>query len=782
MGFRLRLASLFVAVLAIVQALTALLVYEVTRREVIAEGTRQLTEAAGTFVRQLDDVSERVAESVRVLALDFALRSAIAEHDHGTVLSVLRNHGRRVGAGRMFLINLDRTIESDIADPSLEGRPFPYPDLLDKALEQPAASVVALGANAYWMVVVPVLAPVPIGFIAAGIPIDDQLLARMQGASALPKAIELVTSTGTGPWSVVARGVAPVSLAASLLGSARALPGAPAMVDVDDRDYVALAVRLDESERGSPMAAVLGYSLDDALRPYRRVAYAWAILLAVGLVFGLIGAAVIARGVSRPIEALAANAQRIEGGDYTPPPRLERNDEIGHLSAAFASMARAIGEREERIRFQADHDIATGLPNRLAADRAIDQSLSSNAGGALLAVGMARLPEIVKTMGHGIADRLMRHAAECVSRTAGGAGVARIGDTVLSVWMEGADQNGAITLAFRILDGLREPYREADLAIDAAPAVGIALHPQHGPKAELLAQRAEVALFAALGSEEPVIVYDPATDPHRPERLSLMGDLLQAIEHDQLRLFFQPKVNLANRAIDSVEALVRWPHPVRGLVPPDAFIGLAEETGNIRPLTRWVLATGAAQGREWAARGWNMRIAVNVSVRDLGDATLPDRIDQLLAVHHIQPERLMLEITESAVMGEPDAAIRVLKRLAERGIDLAIDDFGVGQSSFAYLRRLPVRELKIDQTFIRRLAEDEEDQTIVRSIVELGHRLGYRVTAEGVEDERAFEFLGRIGCDHAQGYFISKPVATGDFDAFIAAGRYPVAAYGMEAV
>jgi len=653
---------------------------------------------------------------------------------------------------------------------------------LDKALEQPAASVVALGANAYWMVVVPVLAPVPIGFIAAGIPIDDQLLARMQGASALPKAIELVTSTGTGPWSVVARGVAPVSLAASLLGSARALPGAPAMVDVDDRDYVALAVRLDESERGSPMAAVLGYSLDDALRPYRRVAYAWAILLAVGLVFGLIGAAVIARGVSRPIEALAANAQRIEGGDYTPPPRLERNDEIGHLSAAFASMARAIGEREERIRFQADHDIATGLPNRLAADRAIDQSLSSNAGGALLAVGMARLPEIVKTMGHGIADRLMRHAAECVSRTAGGAGVARIGDTVLSVWMEGADQNGAITLAFRILDGLREPYREADLAIDAAPAVGIALHPQHGPKAELLAQRAEVALFAALGSEEPVIVYDPATDPHRPERLSLMGDLLQAIEHDQLRLFFQPKVNLANRAIDSVEALVRWPHPVRGLVPPDAFIGLAEETGNIRPLTRWVLATGAAQGREWAARGWNMRIAVNVSVRDLGDATLPDRIDQLLAVHHIQPERLMLEITESAVMGEPDAAIRVLKRLAERGIDLAIDDFGVGQSSFAYLRRLPVRELKIDQTFIRRLAEDEEDQTIVRSIVELGHRLGYRVTAEGVEDERAFEFLGRIGCDHAQGYFISKPVATGDFDAFIAAGRYPVAAYGMEAV
>jgi EAL domain-containing protein (putative c-di-GMP-specific phosphodiesterase class I) len=213
------------------------------------------------------------------------------------------------------------------------------------------------------------------------------------------------------------------------------------------------------------------------------------------------------------------------------------------------------------------------------------------------------------------------------------------------------------------------------------------------------------------------------------------------------------------------------------LVPPDAFIGLAEETGNIRRLTRWVLATGAAQGREWASRGWNMRIAVNVSVRDLGDAELPRRVDQLLAIHGIPPERLMLEITESAVMGEPDAAIHVLKQLADRGIDLAIDDFGVGQSSFAYLRRLPVRELKIDQTFIRRLGEDAEDQTIVRSIVELGHRLGYRVTAEGVEDERAFDYLASIGCNHAQGFFIAKPLEVSAFDGFIGAGRWPVGDY-----
>jgi EAL domain-containing protein (putative c-di-GMP-specific phosphodiesterase class I) len=219
----------------------------------------------------------------------------------------------------------------------------------------------------------------------------------------------------------------------------------------------------------------------------------------------------------------------------------------------------------------------------------------------------------------------------------------------------------------------------------------------------------------------------------------------------------------------------------RGMVPPGAFVGLAEETGNIRKLTRWALATGAAQGREWAQKGWTMKVAVNVSARDLADTDLPRRIDVLLALHGLPSHRLMLEITESAVMGEPDAAIQVLKSLADRGIDLAIDDFGVGQSSFSYLRRLPVRELKIDQTFIRKLGDDREDRTIVRSIVELGHRLGYRVTAEGVEDVRAFEYLTEVGCDHAQGFYIAKALAPQEFDHFATTALWPVARAEEEA-
>jgi EAL domain-containing protein (putative c-di-GMP-specific phosphodiesterase class I) len=236
-----------------------------------------------------------------------------------------------------------------------------------------------------------------------------------------------------------------------------------------------------------------------------------------------------------------------------------------------------------------------------------------------------------------------------------------------------------------------------------------------------------------------------------------MGDLRRALDRNELQLHYQAKLRLADRHIDGCEALVRWPHPVRGTVPPDSFIPLAEETGNIRPLTRWALATAIVQAREWARRGHALRVAVNLSARDLDDAELPQRIAGLLAAHDVPARALVLELTESAVMIDPTSAVRSLGQLADLGIDLAIDDFGVGQSSFAYLRRLPVREIKIDRSFTRGLGTAAGDPDLVASIVDLGHRLGYRVTAEGVETTAALDALAAMGCDHAQGFRIARP-------------------------
>jgi diguanylate cyclase (GGDEF)-like protein len=755
MGFRFRLASFLVAALVTVQVLTAGLVYSVTRHQLIDEGKRQLDVAARAFGRQLDDISDRVAASVQVLALDYALRSAIAQRDQATLRSALANHGRRVGATRMQLIGTDGIIEADTL-PVAGQEAFAYPDLLEQGYEKPTAAVVSWQGRAYWVVAVPVFAPDLVGVIAATLPLDDAMLARLQTQSVLPKTIELV-GVEQGQLRVLASGSSRVPLAAALGAEGARLPVQAKLVQVDGREYLAQAVFLNRSRSSEEVAAVLAYSVDEALQPYRAVATAWAGLLGFGLLAGVVGAALIARRVSQPVEELAASARRIAAGDYSEPPKVDSGDEIGALANAIASMRAAIQEREARILHQAGHDLVTGLPNRVAAEAAIQRERMRNPGApaALLVVGLRRMPEITKTMGHAVADRLMRDAGERLVRILGDS-IARATDNEFSVYLPGQGKSGAIASAYRIIDALSAPYQESGLSVDIEAAVGVALAPEHGLEANTLLRRASVALITALGMEEPVVVYDAVTDPHRPERLSLMGDLREALDHNQLQLHFQPKLNLRTGLIDGAEGLVRWQHPRLGNVPPDSFIMLAEETGNIRRLTRWALGTGIAQAQRWNSGGRTMRISINVSARDLDDAELPQRITELLALHNVPPSQILLEVTESAVMGKPEAAIRVLRQLADRGIDLAIDDFGVGQSSFAYLRQFPVSELKIDKIFTQRIADADADRTIVRSIVELGHHLGYKVTAEGVDNADTLRFLAQVGCDHAQGFLIAR--------------------------
>jgi diguanylate cyclase (GGDEF)-like protein len=760
LGFRTRLALFFVATLILVQGVTAVLAYDVARRQLVTEGGRQLTANAGAFVAQMNDLSASVANGVQIMSLDYGLRSAIGARDKETILSVLRNHGRRVGASRMQLLDLDGKVQADTANGTPDSQPFAFPDLLSHAFNERAAAVAVIDGKAFWVVVVPIYAPQPVGLVVASIPVDDAMIAHMQQLSALPRDVELATPSQTGHYAVIARGSSHSELTASFSSSDRSLPSQPTAVTIGGRDYLVLAQLLRQPKGSGAVYAVLGYSLDDALRPYKAVWNAWLALLAVGLGAGLLVSWLVARGVSRPVEALAAAARRIAGGDYRDAPEIRRRDEIGELATAFRTMGDAVRERELRIRHQAMHDGVTGLPNRAAAEEAIDQDLATAPGqqGALLIVGVTRLPDIIKTIGHALADRLMRDAGARVGQAAGTHYVARATDTQFAVWLPGADRAEAISVAFRIMDTLGHPYQEAEINMDMGPAVGIALAPAHGERAAALLRRAEVAEFAAVGSSRGVDIYDPQADPHRPERLSLMSELRAAIDSDALELYYQPKRRLADGRMDAAEALVRWPRPGRGMVPPDQFVAVAEETGNIGRLTRWVLARGIAQAAELARAGQPLRISINLSARDIGDMELPDRVAHLLRVHQLPATSLTLEVTESAVIGEPEAALQVLRRLADMGIDMAIDDFGVGQTSFAYLRRLPVRELKIDKMFVQHLATDETDRVIVRSLVELGHRLGYRVTAEGVEDEATLAFLGEIACDHAQGFHVDRPM------------------------
>jgi len=418
---------------------------------------------------------------------------------------------------------------------------------------------------------------------------------------------------------------------------------------------------------------------------------------------------------------------------------------------------------EARLQRQAWHDSLTDLPNRALLHERIAAALGdapdAPAPLALLLLDLDHFKEINDAFGHQRGDALLCGAADRLRGVArAGDTIARLGGDEFAVLLPGADAAGAVRVAHAIRAALDAPLTIDGQMLRVGASVGIALAPTHGADGTTLLRRADMAMYAAKRGRLGQALYEPAQDQHSPERLALIVALRDAIEQGALTLHYQPQVDLASGRVCGVEALVRWPHPERGLIPPDAFIPLAEQTGLIAPLTKWVLAEAIRQAREWQRAGLLLGVSVNLSMWNLHDPALPDRVAALLQDHGLSAAWLRLELTESALMADTDRTMDVLTRLAALGVCLAVDDFGSGYSSLAYLKRLPVDELKIDKGFVREMATNETDGAIVASTVALGHALGLRVVAEGIEDRAAWTLLAGMGCDVAQGYYLSRPL------------------------
>jgi len=427
---------------------------------------------------------------------------------------------------------------------------------------------------------------------------------------------------------------------------------------------------------------------------------------------------------------------------------------------------------EETLRHQALHDALTDLPNRALLHEHIvavrGDAPDAPRPLALLLLDLDHFKEVNDTVGHERGDALLREvAARLQAATRTGDTVARLGGDEFAVLLPGADAAGAARVAEAIRAALDAPPHVGGLLLRVGASVGGVLAPAHGLDGDTLLRRADVAMYVAKRLRRGYALYEPAQDQHSPERLALAGELRDAIERGALALHYQPQVDLATGRVTGVEALVRWPHPAQGLIPPDRFIPLAEQTGVIAPLTAWVLAEAIRQCRAWQRAGHLLAVSVNLSMWDLHDATLPERVAALLREHGLSPAWLRLELTESALMAEPERAMGVLAGLSDLEVGLAVDDFGSGYSSLAYLKTLPVDELKIDKGFVREMATDETDAAIVASTVALGHALGLRVVAEGIEDQATWERLTGMGCDVAQGYYMSRPLPATDLQRWL---------------
>lgn len=441
---------------------------------------------------------------------------------------------------------------------------------------------------------------------------------------------------------------------------------------------------------------------------------------------------------------------------------------IASASGRMRRQAEALRTSADRDRHQATHDALTGLPNWVLLRDRLDQGLAmaarSHAEVALLLIDLDRFKEINDSLGHSYGDGLLTQVGprlRSVLRDADTVG--RLGGDEFAVLLPSVAGVGeAEAVAERLREALHRPFDVNGVILDVEASIGIVLSPWHGTDSEELRRNADIAMYAAKELKSGAVVFQPEVHATTPVRLSVLGDLRRALDSDgELFLHYQPKVALDGERIEGTEALLRWQHPTQGLIPPGDFILVAEGTGIILRLTERVLDLALAQQRRWLEAGTVVPVAVNLSTRCLLDAGLPDLVQRLLAEHGVPAGLLRLEVTESAVMGDAARCMDVLQRLHDLGVHLSIDDFGTGYSSMAYLRRLPVDELKIDRSFVLGMTDTAQDLVLVRTAIDLGHNLGLTVVAEGVERADQVDALRELGCDIAQGYHYGRPMAAG---------------------
>jgi diguanylate cyclase (GGDEF)-like protein len=376
--------------------------------------------------------------------------------------------------------------------------------------------------------------------------------------------------------------------------------------------------------------------------------------------------------------------------------------------------------------------------------------------------------EINGSLGHHVGDDVMREAARRMRQNAGATDVVvRVAESQFLVIADNCSVERAVLYADQLAGVVRSGFHLAGTSLDLNVAASVCVHPDHGYTADELLRRVQIALEDADDARGRIATYRPGSDEVHRRRLTLITDLRTAIAEDSLALVYQPKVAMATKSVKSLEALVRWTHPQLGSVSPAEFVPLAERTGNSRDLTSWVLKAAIRQMREWQRGGLEVDVAVNLSAPDILDPGLGDEILELLRKHRVAASSLVLEITESAVMRDPQLAARHMQLLRIAGVRFSIDDFGTGHSSLAQLSRLPVDELKIDRSFITHARLGSDEATIITSTIGLGHSMGLSVVAEGIEETEAWSLLRQLGCDFAQGYLISKPLAAKDVEPFV---------------
>ncbi len=755
--FRTRLVLLLVGMLVLAQVVTTTAVLTTSAASIDEQARDELAVGARVFESLLGARQEQLLDNAELLADDFGFRQAVASGDAPTIASALRTPGGRIGADAALVASVEGETIADTAG-ERDAR-FPFPALLERAESRGhAADIVVLDDRPVQLVVVPVRTPQHTAWAALGFELDASLARHLADVTGLE--VTFAVAGREAAEEVHLATTLPDEASRALAGLLREMASEALQGDVltlGDADWFTLtrALGLDGA-----VTAVLQGSVAQAMAPFQELRNRLLWIAGMALVATLLAGTLFARRLTRPVNALAEAAARMAGGDYSTAVAEQYDAEFRQVADAFGGMQRAIAERESQILHQARHDTLTGLPNRGYALELLGADLAGSDGERarqILVFRIADFRRINDQLGQATGDAVLREVARRIQ--AEGAPVrfgCRLGNREFLLVIDGAGGAGQAGDPGALLTRLSAPVRLDSVQVQMELQAGVARCPEQGDDATTLLRRAELGMTRARHTDALLADYRSGDDEAHGRRLALIAALPGAADAGHLKAVFQPQIDLADGRLLGMEALMRWEDPELGRIPPDEFIPLAEQSGHVGALTRWMLASALGQCARWRRDGHDVQVSVNLSARDLSDPGLLETVRAALDDHCLPAAALVLEVTETTLTHDPEAAEATLHALRDLGVHLAIDDFGTGYAFLGQLKRLPVHELKIDREFVMKL--DRADVAIVRSSIELGHRLGLRVVAEGVETPEIQAALREYGCDVGQGYGIARPM------------------------
>lgn len=766
----------FVALLVIVQSISLFLVFTGNKGQANQEIESRLNTAKTIFTEQFNTRKKFLNAFAETASKDFGIKQ-VFEDDNRSLLVALNNHRKRIDADIAMAISAQELViaqlrvetneleQNKIKKGSEQNTPFRYsqwlasPQLahlykLDNQLYQLSLSPLTVGSKT-------------IGWLAFGFKIDKGLAQYFKNITNLETEFLLKQNN---EWL--------------LIGSSNNNANIQFSTDIilgnDSPKYITISNVISEFQEHE--LAVVMYGLkSDTVAVLEQYWLKFLFLAGLTLLLSLAVAYLIAASITKPIKHLVKQAKVIASGNYQETVEINDKSELGTLANEFNAMQSAVVTRENAIKHSANHDTLTNLPNRSAlidyfvhytidtpidthkntsdtkVNRLSELLLSERYNIIVCHLNLSRLKEVNETLGHDVGDSLIQEAANRLSAIPQTLFVSHVGADEFILLFENIPNEDIDYVITKIQLAFEKLCDYQGINIQLQFNCGIALFPEHSSAPKTALQMADIALHHARKNNQRIQLFNDSLNVNGVERLNLINDLKHAIADDQLELHYQPKLSLQTSTPEHVEALVRWVHPTLGMIRPDDFIHIAEQTGQINELTKWVFVTALKQYNQWLLSGLNINIAVNISAENLKSADFFDFICSETSKYNVPTDKITLEVTESAVVDNTGIAMDILKKLQQHGMKISIDDYGTGYSSLSQLKQLPVDELKIDRSFVLHLHNDYDDQTIVRSTIELAHNMGLTVVAEGIEDKDALQWLVEHGCELAQGYFISRP-------------------------